>query len=194
VKRGKASLARTKAVLGCMNLLAFACSLAQLPATVPETFQASSPTPLLLAPLSVKTVPLVSDLCPAVGPGDRVTLDWNPGFDRTWAVTGLRHFTLRFAALDQYGLHLLPGHSLAVTTLHVPHGATAIYNGYYHLEMAVPPNAHPGTYRLTRADAVARTVPEYAGLPLQMTNSPADRRFCITVLRSPPAPSPSPSP
>ena len=43
-------------------------------------------------------VPLVSGACPEVRQGGALALDWNPGFNPPWGVTGMRSFRLVFTS------------------------------------------------------------------------------------------------
>src|SRR3981189_914242 len=78
------SSTRTRAILGSLSLMTFTCALAQ----APQTEVASQTVPL------AQPVPLVSGACPTVPQGDVISLDWNPGFDPSSAVAGMKSFRL----------------------------------------------------------------------------------------------------
>lgn len=155
-------------LLGTLSLLAVVC--------------ASSQTP---QPTQSRTVPLVSDTCPSVHIGDRVSLDWNPLFDPIWPVTGLRGFGLTFTGLAEDGVSLKRP-DLLLGMRHTATSVTPLGNGFFHLEFTVNKRSIPlGIYRLVGANAIAEVVPDYAEQPPQMTNSPVVGRYCITVVGSP---------
>jgi hypothetical protein len=136
-----------------------------------------------------RAVPLVSDTCPVVHAGDSLTLEWNPGFEQPWAVTGVNSITLGFAPLENNDapVHLrsvfeLQGKSVAVNDL-------TSTNGYFHLEISVSRKIPPGVYRLVNARVRVKVLPNYDGPSPVMTVSPARDRFCITVVRSSTPPS-----
>jgi hypothetical protein len=164
MNHGRAISTRAKTLFGGLSLLAVVCASSQAPQ------QAQS-----------RTVPLVSDTCPNVRTGDKVSLDWNPLFDPIWPVSGLRGLSLTFAPVAEDGsvtkkgeLILRPGNS--ATTI------SPLGNGYFHLEFTLNlKTSRPGTYRLVRANATADVVPDYAERPPQMTKSPVDERYCFTV-------------
>lgn len=159
---------RARAVLGGLSLLAMACTL--------------SPAQ---SPAHPKTIPLVSDTCPEVHPGDSVSLDVNPLFDPIWPVTGLRNFGLTFAKLADDGVHLTR-ENLFAGGRHSSASISALGTGYFHIEVTVPASRsiEPGVYNLVDATASADVVPDYTGPPPQMTSSPVDQRYCITVVGS----------
>ncbi len=117
------SSTRTKAILGSLSLMAFACAFAQ----ASQTEVASPAVP------RAQPVPLVSGACPAVRQGGVISFDWNPGFDPSWGVTGMRSFRLIFQHLREDGVNLNPASRLVLDS--VPGGRmTAIGNGYFHIE------------------------------------------------------------
>lgn len=175
MNHGRTISTQAKTFLGVLSLLAVVC--------------ASSQTP---RPAQSRTVPLVSDTCPTVHLGDRISLDWNPIFDPTGPVTGLRGFGLTFAGVAEDGVNL-KRQELFLGGRHTPVSISPLANGYFHLEFLVNMRSiQPGTYRLVRANAIADVVPDYTEQPPQMTNSPADERYCIIVAGSPASPSPQP--
>ncbi len=132
-------------------------------------------------------VPLQSDTCPVVYGGDKIAFDWNPVFDPEWAVTGINWARLQFARLDEDGVHLqaarrlytLGGRSSRATV-------TALANGFYHIELTVHSGraTKPGVYRLVKARMNAGVEGDYNGPAPQMTRSPVESRFCITLQRA----------
>jgi hypothetical protein len=173
------SSTRTKAILGSLSLMAFACALAQ----AQQTEVASPAIP------HAQPVPLVSGACPAVRQGGVLSLDWNPAFDPSWGVTGMKSFRLIFQHLREDGVNLNPASRLVLDS--VPGGRmTAIGNGYFHIEARLPPSTHLGTYHLVDAHSSPELLPDYQGEAPKMTVSPVREHFCITVV---PAPRPSSS-
>jgi hypothetical protein len=167
-------------ILGGLSLMASACALAQAPQTEVASPAVSRPQP----------VALVSGVCPAVPQGGAISFDWNPGFDPSRGVTGMRSFRLIFQGLREDGISLNPASRLLLDS--VPRGRiTAIGNGYFHIEARVPPFAHRGTYHLVAAHSAPELVPDYQGDAPEMTVSPVREYYCITVL---PASRPSSSP
>lgn len=126
-----------------------------------------------------RIVPLVSDICSVVRAGDKVSLDWNPGFEHSGSVIGLRSFTLIFDTAGGAFSHASPRGYQAGPWGSVPN-ATPIGNGFYHVVVALPRMA-PGTYQLVNARASAQMIQSYNGPPSQMTVSPVRERYCITV-------------
>jgi len=169
VNHGSTVSARAKSIAGVLSLLAMVCALSQ-----------AQP------PAQSRTVPLVSDTCPEVHPGDKISLDSNPLFDPIWPVTGLRGFGLTFAKLADDGVHLTRN-ELLMGGRHSGVSIAALGNGYFHIEMTVPPKRFikPGTYVLVGATANADVVPDYADQPPQMTASPVEERYCVTIVKSP---------
>jgi hypothetical protein len=162
---------RTMALIGGLSLLAFVCASAQAPqdsAAVP----AASP---------LQPVPLVSGACPSVPQGGVISLDWNPGFDPSYPVTGLKFTRLVFQYLREDGVTLNPASRLVLDTGH--RGMmTAIGNGYFHIESRLSPMTRPGTYHLVRAQSSPQLLPDYQGDAPQMTVSPVRESYCITVV------------
>jgi hypothetical protein len=169
----------TKAILGSLSLMGFACALAQ----ASQTEIASPAVPRR------RPVPLVAGACTAVRQDGVISFDWNPGFAPSWGVTGIKSFRLVFQQLGEDGVNLNPASRLAVDS--VPGGRmTAIGNGYIHIEARLPPSTHLGTYHLVDAHTSPELLPDYQGEAPQMTVSPARESFCITVV---PAPRPASS-
>jgi hypothetical protein len=136
-------------------------------------------------------VPLVSGACPAVRQGGVISLDWNPGFDPSSAVTGMKSFRLIFQHLQQDGVNLNPASRLLLDS--GPRGKiTASGNGFFHIEARLPPSTHLGTYHLVQAHSSPALLPDYQGEAPKMTVSPASESFCITVVPAPPPSSSSP--
>lgn len=162
---------RTKAILGSLSVMAFASALAQAPQT-----EVSAP-----AVPRVPPVPLVSGACPAVSQGGTIAFDWNPDFDPSWGVTGMRSFRLIFQQLKEDGVTLNPASRLLLDS--GPRGRmTDIGNGYFHIEARVPPFAHRGTYHLVAAHSAPELVADYQGDAPKMTVSPVRESFCVTVV------------
>lgn len=168
VNNGSIVLTRTKVTLASLMLAVLGCVL---------------PSPQLTG--QSRTVPLVSDTCPEVHFGDSVSLDFNPLFDPEWPVTSLSSLGLTFVKLAGDDVHLtrseLPigGHLSRVRT-------STLGNGFFHVELRVPARRFIsfGTYRLVGASAVAQVTPEFRGTPPQMTRSPVEERYCITIVPS----------
>jgi hypothetical protein len=138
-----------------------------------------------------QVVALVSDACPTVQLGGRIALDWNPNFDPPGEVSGLRSFEMVFKRLDDYGVNVMDqGPMLIARTVRTRGAITPLGNGFYHIEMTIPRNAHAGAFRLVVAHARAEVFPEYKdSLPWPfMTNSPVQTRLCVTVLPATPQP------
>ncbi len=175
------SSTRTKAILGSLNLVAFACALAQ----APQAEVASPAVP------RVQPVPLVSGACPSVRQGGVLSFDWNPGFDPSSGVTGMKSFRLIFHHLREDGVNLNPASRLVLDS--GPRGRmTAIGNGYFHIEARLPPSTHLGAYHLVDAHSSPELLPDYQGEAPKMTVSPAREHFCITVVPTYRPPSSSP--
>jgi hypothetical protein len=134
-----------------------------------------------------KVVPLQSDNCPVVYGGDKIAFDWNPVFDPEWAVTGINLARLQFARLDDDGVHLQATRSLYTLGGRSSRAlVTALANGFYHVELTVRSGraTKPGVYRLVKARMNARVEEDYNGPAPQMTRSPVESRFCITLQRA----------
>jgi len=172
---------RTKAILGSLSLLAFTCAFAQTPQT-----EVASP-----AISRAQPVPLVSGACPAVPQGGVISFDWNPGFDPSWGVTGMKSFRLIFQQFRNDGVNLNPASRLLLDS--GPRGRmTAGGNGYFQIEAHLSPSTHPGTYQLVDAHSSPELLPEYQGEAPKMTVSPVREHFCITVVPASPHSSSSP--
>jgi hypothetical protein len=175
------SSTRTKAILGSLSLVACVCALAQ----APQTEVASPAVP------RVQPVPLVSGACPAVRQGVVLSFDWNPGFDPSSGVTGMKSFRLIFHHLREDGVNLNPASRLVLDS--GPRGrVTAIGNGYFHIEARLPSSTRPGTYHLVDAHSSPDLLPDYQGEAPKMTVSPVREHFCITVVPAPRLSSSSP--
>jgi hypothetical protein len=165
------SSARRRAILGSLSLVAFACASAQAPQT-----EVASPTVPRAQP-----VPLVSGACPAVRQGGVISLDWNPGFDPSLAVTGLKSFRLIFHHLREDGVNLNPASRLVLDS--GPRGKiTASGNGYFHIEARLPSSTHLGIYHLVAAHSSPELLPDYQGEAPKMTVSPVRESFCVAVV------------
>jgi hypothetical protein len=172
------SSTRTKVILGSLSLMAFSCALAQTPQTDVAAPAVSRAQP----------VPLVSGACPAVRQGGVISLDWNPGFDPSSAVKGMKSFRLIFQQLQNDGVSLNPASRLLLDS--GPRGRmTAVGNGYFHIEARLPSSSHPGTYHLVGAHTSPELLPNYQAEAPKMTVSPVREHFCITVLPAPRPPS-----
>jgi hypothetical protein len=160
--------------------MAFACSLAQTPQTEVASPTVSRPQP----------VALVLGACPAIPQGGAIAFDWNPGFDPSWGVTGMRSFRLIFQGLREDGVNPNPTSRLRLDN--APRGRiTPIGNGYFHIEARLPPFTRSGTYHLVDARTSAELLPDYQRDAPKMTVSPVREYYCIAVL---PASRPSSSP
>jgi hypothetical protein len=160
--------------------MAFTCALAQ----APQTEVASPAIP------RAQPVPLVSGACPAVRQEGVLSFDWNPGFDPSGSVNGMKSFRLIFQHLQQDGVNLNPASRLVLDS--DPRGRmTDIGNGYFHIEARLPSSTHLGTYHLVDAHSSPNLLPDYQGETPKMTVSPVREHFCITIV---PAPRPFSSP
>ena len=167
---------RTKTIAGSLSLLTMACALAQ--AQQPDA--ASSSTPLAQA------VPLVSGSCTSVRQHGVLSLEWNPAFETSWAVTGLRSFRLIFQSFLADGITPNPVSRVIVDS--TPGGkATALRDGSFHIEARLPSSTRPGTYHLVAAHSAPQLIPNYQGDDPKMTVSPVGENFCITVVAGPQA-------
>jgi hypothetical protein len=165
------SSTRTKAITCGLSLLAFVGAFAQTSLT-----EVAPPT----VPLS-QPVALVSGACPAVRQGGVLSLDWNPGFDPSWAVTGLKSFRLIFHHLREDGVNLNPASKLVLDS-NSRGRITAIGNGYFHIEARLPSSTHVGTYHLVAAHSSPELSPDYKGESPKMTVSPERESFCLAVV------------
>jgi hypothetical protein len=172
---------RTKAFIGGLCLLAFVCASAQSS----QNAVASPAVPF------AQPVPLVSGACPVVRQGGVISLDWNPGFDPSSAVTGLKFFRLVFHQVREDGVNLNPSFRLVLDSGRSGR-MTDDGNGYFHLEARLPPMTHPGTYHLVGTVGSPQLLPDYQGEAPKMTVSPVREHFCITVVSAPRPPSSSP--
>jgi hypothetical protein len=151
--------------------MAFSCALAQAPQTEVASPAISRPQP----------VSLVSGACPVVFQGGAIAFDWNPGFDPSWGVTGMKSFRLIFQQLREDGVNLNPASRLVVDSF--PGGRmTDIGNGYFRIEARLPPPMHLGTYHLVDAYTSPALLPDYQGEAPKMTVSPAREFLCMTVV------------
>jgi hypothetical protein len=162
---------RTASLIGGLSLLASVCAPAQAP-------QDSAASPV--APVA-QSVPLVSGACPSVPQGGVISLDWNPGFDPSYPVTGLKFTRLVFQHLREDGVTLNPPSRLVLETSH--RGTiTDIGNGYFHIESHLPTMTRPGTYHLVGAAGSPALLPDYQGEAPKMTVSPVRESYCITIV------------
>jgi len=181
IYRTSASI-RTGALIGGLSLLAIVGASAQ---TLQEPVGSS-------AIARVQPVALVSGACPAVRQDGVLSLEWNPGFDPSWGVTGMKAFRLVFQGLREDGVTPIPAARLVLDSFHRGR-MTGIGNGYFHVEARLPPFTHPGVYRLVGANSSAALVADYTGEAPRQTVSPVGESYCITVVpgsraQSPPLP------
>jgi len=148
--------------------------------------QSAKPETSVLPPAAsiARIVPLVSDTCPVVHPGDNIALDWYPGFEHPGVVTGLRTLRLSFGSLSKDGVSVNTRHPLVLGWRGGGFSATNAWNGYFHFELPIARAIPPGEYHLIAADGTAATLPEYQGPGMKMTNSPVTARLCFTVVGS----------
>jgi hypothetical protein len=173
---------RSKALIGGLSLLALVGAAAQ----APQDVVAPPVTP------QTQPVPLVSGACPTVRRDGALSLEWNPGFDPSWGVTGMKSFRLTFQGLREDGVNPNPASRLVVDSS-VRGRMTAIGNGYFHLEARLPASTRPGIYRLVGAHSSAAVASDYTGEAPKATVSPVSESYCITVVlnsraQSPPLP------
>lgn len=165
---------RHKAIAGIAGMTISLCVAAQTPQAAIARQSSRA--------VGSRTVPLVSDVCPQVRAGDWISLDWNPIFDPEWPVTGLRYVRLRFSLLDDDGVHFQPQGARAIGGEVSRVRVVPMANGFYHAEFVISKGIAPGVYRLTQAAVRAKFERDYTGQPPQMTVSPVDSRYCITVV------------
>jgi hypothetical protein len=169
---------RTTALSAGLSLVACVCAPAQTPQEAAPPLQA---------------VPLVSGACPSVPQGGFISLDWNPGFDPSYPVTGLKFTRLVFQHLQEDGVHLNPASRLVLDT-DSRGGIVATGNGYFHIHARLPRSSRPGTYHLVGAVSSPQLLADYQGEAPKMTVSPVSQSYCITVVpglrTQPPPPSP----
>lgn len=165
-----ASSMNTRATIGGIGLLALSCALAQSQ-QVQSVKPATTPT---------HAIPLVSGACPAVNTGESVSLDWNPGFDPSWEVAGLRVVSLRFQMIADNGVSTTPSR-ISMLLRSSEERISASGNGYFHITIPIPPRTIAGVYHLIDAHATPRVSQEYQGPPPQMTVSPVRESYCVTV-------------
>ena len=157
-------------------LLLLLLALPAVPAQTPGDKPATQP----------KVVPLQSDTCPVVYGGDKIAFDWNPVFDPEWAVTGINLARLQFARMDEDGVHQTARSLYTLGGRSSRAIVTTLGNGFYHVELTVQSGRaiKPGVYRLVKASMNARVEEDYNGPAPQMTRSPVESRFCITLQRA----------
>jgi hypothetical protein len=169
------------------------CCLIAAPSAHAQAPQPSATSPFLTA--QPRTVALASGSCPVVRSGDKVSLDWNPGFEHPGMVVGLRVFNLSFGRVGSNGVTVQQLPSLHLGGLAAGLPIADIGNGYFHIELSIPLRVAPGEYHLIGATAAAMRSPDYQGTESEMTNSPVREFYCITVVPLPkPLPSPSTEP
>ena len=158
---------RSKALIGGLGLVALVAAAAQAP-------QSSVGS-------RVQAVALVSGACPAVRQGGAISVEWNPGFDPSWGVTGMKAFRLILQGLREDGVTPIPASRVVVDSF--PRGRmTPTGNGYFHVEARLPPRTHPGVYRLVGANGAAAVVENYTGEAPRATVSPVGESYCMTVV------------
>jgi hypothetical protein len=163
LKHGQTILASVKALLSGVALLGLAAASCQAQATA---------------------VPLVSDACPNVSVGQSISLDWNPVFDPSWPVTGLRGFDLTFSPVAEDGVGLRRM-GLRLGAHHTAANISPLGNGFFHIEVKLTGSRIPlGKYRLVSAHAAPELDSDFKGQLPEMTRSPVEERYCITVIRS----------
>jgi len=133
---------------------------------------------------------MVSGQCPAVHAGDWISLDWNPAFDSTAAVTGVKNVALTFVGTLEDGVTVNPRHTLFLPRS-ADHKISPLGNGYVHIESPLPVTLDPGVYHLVEAYANPELRPDYKGETPKPTVSPAREHLCITVLARRPRGTPS---
>ena len=139
------------------------------------------------------TVSLVSDTCPNVIAGQSISLDWNPLFDPAWPVTSLHDFGLTFSPVAANGVSVKRGAELYLGARHTAKSISSLGNGFFHIELRLRGlRIPPGTYRLVNAHAVPEVNPDFKGPLPEMTRSPVEERYCITVIPSQSSQSPQP--
>jgi hypothetical protein len=162
---------RTGVIVGGIALLILSSGFAQAP-------QADVPPKAAITTV----VPLVSGACPTVHNGEVISLDWNPGFDPSSAVSGLATFKLIFGLQSDAGVNTRVRSGLSMGGRDVALNISATGNGYFHIEVPVPRRTSPGVYQLINAEAIPQTVPNYQGDRPKMTVTPVREHFCITVI------------
>jgi hypothetical protein len=162
------------------NIALFSALSLFLPAAMAQTSE-EKPAP------QPKVSALKSDVCPEIHVGELVSFEFNPVFDPTWPVTGLRIISLDFARVAEDGV-TLEHPSVFAGSRHTAARVSSIGNGFFHVEATIG-RAAPGQYRLVDVHAFAALLDEYrgSGPEPEMTVSPVSERYCITVVPSTPA-------
>jgi hypothetical protein len=135
---------------------------------------------------ATQPVALLPGACPTVTDGDIVTLDWNPGFENSFAVAALSGFSLNFVqtgrSLSRDGSGGLFLRASTARGAAVPDAIVPMGNGFYRIRMRIDVKSDDaGVYHLARATAEPIAVPGYTGKAPEMTNNPANSSFCLTL-------------
>jgi len=170
----RASSKPTRFISACLCLLGFLFAAAQVPGTE-MTVQAAAEKQEHVV------VPMVSGQCPAVHAGDWISLDWNPAFDSTWAVTGVKNVSLSFVGTFPDGVTPNPRIMFALGRGE-NHRIVPLGNGYYRIESPLSTIVDPGVYQLVDAYANPELLPDYKGEIPRPTVFPTSEHLCITVL------------
>ncbi|MDE1160664.1 MAG: hypothetical protein PW792_01825 [Acidobacteriaceae bacterium] len=143
-------------------------------------------------------VTLTPGVCTTVSDGDVLTLDWNPQFEHSGAVTGIRRFELGFARPEDAEQVRRLGAPIELIAEPRAHGelpeqagkeVESGENGSYHLHFHVALHgAAAGEYQLIAAKAYP-IVPgeadaEKASQAYAMSHSPTALPFCLNVVDS----------
>jgi hypothetical protein len=134
---------------------------------------------------SSQIVPLEQNKCPAVRPGETISLDWDFGFDDPAEVTGLRGVSLIFATVNQGGVFTHAFHPLSLGRPGPAPTPTRVRlnpDYSFHIDFIIPRGAVPGEYHLTSGGATAETSSGFSDTPRVSNYSPADHQFCLKVL------------
>jgi len=139
------------------------------------------------------TVPLVSDTCPNVSLGQSISLDWNPVFDPSWPVTSLRDVGLTFSPVEEDGVSVRRRTELRLGARRTARTISPLGNGFFHVAVRLSGSRiSPGTYRLVDVRAIPEVDSDFKGPLPEMTRSPVEARYCITVIRPQSSQSPQP--
>ena len=152
-----------------MALLASAGGIAGAQQAVQARSASTTPT----------AIALQANRCQELSAGETFSVEWNPDFSHAEAVTGIAFVRLYFQPLDADKATVVRGLPIAIHA-HGPQ-VTSLGNGIYRVVARVPYRQPAGSYRLTKAVALAERSDEARDpLPIPQ-NSPAGDGYCITV-------------
>jgi hypothetical protein len=167
-------------------ILCTACILSG-PLALTTAAQTRTGTPDAVTPVGEKA--LTAGVCADVTDGDILTFEWNPAFDNTSAVSGLREFALRFANASDFGVARRTQTGLLLSAVNRREGDLhpfkTLPNGFFQVTFHVHlKQGEAGEYHLVESWATANVEPEYKGKLPAMTNSPTNSPFCLNAIPS----------